>query len=176
MQSKNDKFSLKKLCDSCDHKSCCTDFASPILLPGDLDRLKHLKNYEDFITEIVIDGRKAKTIKKKQNSPTCTFWDENTNMCTIYKNRPFDCRIFPFDLSIENNEIYWIAFSCNKNTDWSWAEPFLQKLEEDPQIEEILENVALFDDLEYIKKFEKSISNYVILRKVRRKKLLKINN
>jgi Fe-S-cluster containining protein len=140
-----DKFSYGKLCDSCQHKSCCTDFAAPLLFPNDLDKLQRIeKSGNDFVKDIIIENKSIKTIKRKHNSNTCVFWDEGKKLCSIYEDRPFDCRMFPFDIDWVNNEYHWIVYSCNPNSDWSWCEQHLKKLEDDPQFVEVMKNIDFF--------------------------------
>ena len=139
------EFSYKKLCDSCGKKNCCTDFAEPMLFPSDLDRLTRAQKLTaDIINEVVIEDTSIKTLKRKTNSNTCVFWDEDKKICSIYENRPFDCRMFPFDIEWANDEYHWIIYSCNPNSDWSWCEQHLKKLEADPQFSEVIKNIELF--------------------------------
>lgn len=165
-----DKFSHTRLCSSCNQKSCCTDFAAPMLFPSDLHKLNRIgKSGNDFVEDIVVENKSIKIIKRKNNSNACVFWDEKKKSCSIYESRPYDCRMFPFDIDWVGNEYRWIVYSCNPNSDWSWCDPHLQKLESDPQFDEIMKNR---------KQFRLTSKNYVdpsteppyaILRKVNRK-------
>ena len=138
-------FSYARLCDSCKQKSCCTDFAEPILFPADLDKLKRIDRLDNnFIKDVRIENKSIKTIKRKENSNICVFWDEGKKQCSIYENRPFDCRMFPFDIDWVDNEYHWLIYSCNPSSDWSWCEQHLKKLEEDPQFEEVMKNMEFF--------------------------------
>ena len=40
----------------------------------------------------------------------CKFLDSEGN-CTIYKQRPLDCRLYPLDIIEENNNYYWCLFT-----------------------------------------------------------------
>ena len=42
----------------------------------------------------------------------CNFFDPESKMCTIYKFRPLDCRLFPLDIDIQENALVWIAYFC----------------------------------------------------------------
>jgi uncharacterized protein len=140
-----DKFSHVKLCDSCSGKSCCTDFAEPILFPTDLGKLDKIKKSDsDFIQEIIIENRSIKTLRSKKDSNTCIFWDLEKKVCSIYENRPFDCRMFPFDIDWVDDQYHWIIYSCNPNSDWGWTEEHIKKLEGDPQFDEVMRNRDLF--------------------------------
>jgi len=143
---KLDTHSMKNLCNTCTTKICCTGnhVAPPILYLADIARLTNA-GYASFALTNIIKEQTVLTLKKKQNSSNCMFFDETTNQCTVYDNRPFDCKMFPFDLYWDenDNEIYWIVYSCNKNSDWSWTEQHLKNFENDPQFNEILSNVEI---------------------------------
>ena len=169
--SKPETPSFNKLCDSCEHKGCCTSFASPLLFSHDLEDLKDIgKDSEEFVKEIKINGRNAKTLKKKDNSNICVFWDEVIGKCSIYKNRPFDCRAYPFDIYFIDGKYHWIVYSCNPESEWQWTEKYLQMLENDKQFNEVMENIDVYSDLTQINKLEKSKQYpFTVLRSVRYK-------
>ena len=127
---------------------------------------------EEFLTDVTIKGKKVKTIKKKIDGKTCTFWDEDDNQCSIYHHRPFDCRLYPFDIYLINGEYHWIVYSCNPESDWEWSESHLQELENDPSFDEIMENIDTYSDLAWTKTLKDAQKpKFTILRKVRRPKL-----
>ena len=165
-----DKFSYSNLCESCTHKSCCTDFAEPLLFPSDISKLEQIGKFNSyFIDEMQIDGKSIKIIKRKDNTNSCVFWDEKKKVCGIYENRPYDCRMFPFDIDLVDGEFYWIIYSCNPKSDWSWTEQHLQKLENDPQFDDILLHMEYFKltSLNYVDITKEPPS--VVLRKVKKK-------
>lgn len=41
----------------------------------------------------------------------CLFYQNE--LCTIHKDRPFDCRLFPFDIIKSNDKFYWIVWKLN---------------------------------------------------------------
>ena len=162
-----DKYSYKNLCETCEHKSCCSDFASPMLFPTDLKNLEKIgKLNNNFLQDLVVDNKLIKIIKKKDNSNTCIFWDEEKKLCSIYESRPYDCRMFPFDIDWVDNEYHWIVYSCNKNSDWAWCDEYLKKLESDPQFDEIMKHKENFrlTSKNYVD--PQTESPYAILRKV----------
>ena len=141
MQSAHDdKHSYKNLCGSCKSKPCCSDlFAPPILFEEDLRKLDTIgKANSNFVNESIIKNKTFKTIKKKENSNACIFFDEKSNVCSIYEHRPHDCRRFPFDIEWVEGEFRWIVYSCNPMSDWSWTEEHLKKLESEPQFNEMM--------------------------------------
>ena len=165
----NDRYSISNLCVSCKKLSCCTDFFPPLLYPSDLIRLKNAgKSENEFLKNIRINGNVIKTVKKKENSTACMFWDEEKRLCGIYNDRPFDCKMFPFDVWWTNNEYHWIVYSCNPESDWKWTEQYLQKLESDPQFNEMMQNNEVIrltsDNPEYLANIEEP--PYAVLRKV----------
>lgn len=143
--SGTDRFSHISLCESCKTKSCCTDFAEPILFPIDIARLQSLsKTNSDFIQETKIKDRHVKTLRRKPGSRSCIFLNEKENSCAIYENRPFDCRMFPFDIVCFKDDYYWIIYTCNPESDWRWTEEHLKKLEADPQFSEVMSQKEVF--------------------------------
>ncbi|MGI0027318.1 MAG: EamA family transporter [Nitrosopumilaceae archaeon] len=175
IESKNGSF--KALCNTCKHNECCTSFPSPLVFSQDLMDLKSIKkDGTEFIKEITINGKKINTIRKKNNSSTCTFWDETKQNCSIYNHRPFDCRIYPFDIYLIDGKYHWIVYSCNPESNWQWSEDYLQRLEEDSRFIEIIENIKNYSDLSEIKTLEYEIP-YTVLREVNYNiKLEKIKN
>lgn len=132
------------MCGSC-KTSCCTNVADPLLFPTDLDHLRQInKLNKDFVREVQLENKSIKTIRRTYNSDACIFWDGEKKMCTIYEHRPFDCKMFPFDIDYRNGAYHWIVYSCNPDSDWSWAESHLKHLEEDPQFHELIENIEFF--------------------------------
>ena len=139
------------------------------MYPSDLARLKNAgKSEDDFLKNIIVNGTTIKTIRKKENSTTCMFWDEEKRLCSIYNNRPFDCKMFPFDIVWTDNEYHWIVYSCNPDSDWTWTEQYLQKLETEPQFSEMMQNNEAIrvtsDNVEYLADIKEP--PYAILRKV----------
>jgi len=132
--------SHKTLCKTCQTHNCCTSFSSPILFHKDIEKLKVINKYNnEYIDEIQIRGRLLKTIKKKKNSE-CIFLDDDKK-CSIYKNRPFDCMMFPFDIFAIDGKYFWVVYSCNPNSDWNWSESYLQTFENSEEFKDLLENI-----------------------------------
>ena len=173
-EEQSKKGSFKTLCESCQHHGCCTSFAAPLLFPTDVDRLKDIgKAVKEHITETTIQGKKVKTLKKKENSNQCVFWDESQKKCSVYKNRPFDCIIYPFDIFKIDEKYHWIVYSCNPQSNWEWSETYLQMFENNPQFHEILENISVFSNLDEINRLRKlDDMSYVVLRQVNPSKVL----
>lgn len=47
-------------------------------------------------------------IEKENEDGRCTFFDLNEGKCNIYERRPLDCRLFPFDIKLEDNKSEYI--------------------------------------------------------------------
>lgn len=161
--------SFKRLCDSCQHQGCCTNSSAPLVFPHDLNALKSIgKSGEEYLQEVTIKDKKAIAVKKKNNSNVCVFWDENKKMCSIYENRPFDCRAYPFDMRLIDGKYYWIVYSCNPDSGWQWSENYLQGLEKDMELNEIFNNIETFaNNTELVLPRESQKTSYTILREVR---------
>jgi Fe-S-cluster containining protein/uncharacterized membrane protein len=168
--------SYGSLCSTC-KKSCCTSFVSPFLVKSDIERLKEIGlRYKTHLNDMVIDGKKVKTIKRKEGTTNCIFWDKNSG-CTIYEQRPFDCRIFPFDIFKIDGKYYWIVYSCNPNSDWKWTEVSIKTFEENPQFNEILESIDLYSNLDEINKVKYlDKTEYTIIREVKIDALIQNSN
>lgn len=160
--------SFEKLCGSCKHQGCCTNSAVPLVFSYDLHDLKAIrKDSNEFLKEINVYGKKIKAIRKKENSNICVFWDENKNLCSIYQNRPFDCRAYPFDIHLINGKYHWIVYSCNPESNWEWSEEYLQTLEQDKQFNEIMEQIEIFaGHTRMILPHESGKTSYTVLREV----------
>ena len=159
---------FKDLCTSCKHQGCCTNSSVPLVFQHDLKSLKNIgKSGEKYLQEITIKDKKVKTIRKKENSTMCIFWDENERKCSIYENRPFDCRAYPFDIFLINGKYHWIVYSCNPESGWQWTEDHLNMLENNKQFLEIMKNIEIFSNLDEIKNMKKLHElSYTILREV----------
>jgi Fe-S-cluster containining protein len=158
-----------KLCETCTHKGCCTDFASPLVFENDLKNLKQINKHTiEFVKDIWINGKHIKTIRKNEGTNNCIFWDTDCKKCSIYKNRPFDCLLYPFDIHLINDSYHWVVYTCNPASDWSWTEEHLKALESDDRFHDVISNIAEFSDLNEISKlvgFAKE-TMFVVLREV----------
>jgi drug/metabolite transporter (DMT)-like permease/Fe-S-cluster containining protein len=178
VSKKPDYHSFTKLCGSCTHIGCCTNFANPLVFSHDMADLEAIgKSGSEYIDEIKINGKNVKIIKKKNNSTVCAFFDEEKKRCTIYQNRPFDCRAYPFDIYLIDGEYHWIVYSCNPNSDWSWTEKHLEALENDVQFNEIMKDADVFSNLNQINTLDKSQKfEFTILREVKYEKSKSLKN
>lgn len=163
----------KKLCENCTTFGCCTNSAAPLVFLQDYKDLKTIgKASSKFLEEIIINGKKIKAVKKKTNKTTCVFFDEDKKRCTIYQDRPFDCRVYPFDILQIDKKYCWIVYSCNPDSDWTWAESYLKILENDKQFEEVMNKIDIFaGNTARILPQESKKTPFITLREVKHKKL-----
>ena len=42
----------------------------------------------------------------QENKYLCSFFNIEQNSCDIYKNRPFDCQLYPFLLNFKKEELF----------------------------------------------------------------------
>ena len=156
------------LCGRCKSHGCCTDSAVPLVFDSDLAELESIgKATTEFLHDRTVNGNIIKAINKKKNSTHCIFWDEKESKCSIYHQRPFDCRAYPFDILKINNTYHWIVYSCNPDSDWSWSEEYLRTLEHDRAFSEVMSKVEIFSgNTSLILPNESQKTPYVVLRKV----------
>jgi len=137
--SKNDSYSYEPLCSSCT-ESCCYSVDCPPLFPNDLKKLDKIgKNNSDYVQILKLnETQQLKQIKRKPNTNECIFFDKEKNGCGIYEHRPLDCEIYPFDVDVIDGVAWWVVYSCNPNSDWKWAESYLEKFESRSELIELL--------------------------------------
>jgi len=161
--------SFKRLCDSCNHQGCCTNSSIPLVFSSDLKALESIgRSGDEYLQDVQIKGKKVKALKKKNNSNVCVFWNEEKRICSIYENRPFDCRAYPFDIRLVDGKYRWIVYSCNPDSDWHWSESYLEALEKDMELNDIFNSIETFaNNTELILPKESQKTPYIILREVR---------
>lgn len=161
--------SFTKLCDSCQHQGCCTNSSVPLVFSEDLRALSSIKKSgKEYLQEITIKNKKVLAVKKKNNSNVCVFWDENKKICSVYENRPFDCRAYPFDIMFIEGKYHWIVYSCNPDSGWKWSEDYLQVLEKDMEINNIFKDMKTFaNNTKLILPQESQKTPFTILREVK---------
>ncbi len=158
---------FSRLCSNCKTMGCCTNSAVPLVFSSDLVSLKSInKDNDDFLHDRNVNGTFIKAVNKKPNSNECIFWDGRKG-CSIYKQRPFDCRAYPFDILKINGKFHWIVYSCNPQSDWQWTENYLQMLEHDKAFSEVMEKIEIFaGNTSLILPDESKKTPYTILREV----------
>ena len=95
-------------CTNCKIQSnCCSNFDkinAPVLNKEEVNNIKNSVENKDFFNTI---SNNLYSLKTKDNK--CIFYINDK--CTIYNNRPLDCRLFPFDIINKNNKYYLILYN-----------------------------------------------------------------
>jgi Fe-S-cluster containining protein len=126
IKNNKNKIGTYDFCQQCvGHESCCNhideDIDLPVLLPQEVKTIKDKYNIKNFVKVINLQKKESnKTLKNiyqiipSKKTGTCPFYIKNK--CTIYSDRPIDCRIFPFDIKLIKNQCYLIRYNypmCN---------------------------------------------------------------
>lgn len=99
-------------CNSCVGKfDCCCNCESidmPILLPFEAKKIsvKSRMKLEDFASKLTANLYQMKRLDDDEKKG-CIFFQNNR--CSIYQDRPIDCRLFPFDFKEFDGE-YWVIY------------------------------------------------------------------
>jgi len=81
---------VDNLCDTCStEQHCCTRLTDLKLTRDEYEA--QFKKFEENLSVIQSDGVYTVTPRK---GTACPHWDRGG--CTIYPNRPIDCRLFPY--------------------------------------------------------------------------------
>lgn len=101
-----------KFCNSCVGKfDCCCNcnkIDMPIILPVEAKKIESIsrKPIDKFAKKLTNNLYQMRRIDDDENKG-CVFFINNA--CSIYENRPIDCRLFPFDFKEINGE-YWLIY------------------------------------------------------------------
>ncbi len=101
-----------KFCNSCVGKfDCCCNcnkIDMPIILPNEAKKIESTsrKPIESFAKKLTNNLYQMRRIDDDEDKG-CVFFVNNS--CSIYNNRPIDCRLFPFDFKEIDGE-YWLIY------------------------------------------------------------------
>ena len=96
-----------RFCEGCPvHANCCTgkNVDLPVLTPSDVDRIARATGLEPvaFSKET---GTALRTMRAHGHG--CFFYEDGR--CSIYDSRPVDCRMYPFDICLdETGALVWV--------------------------------------------------------------------
>lgn len=138
------KKDLWQVCLSCNEK-CCGDFAFPLFLTPE-ERKKH---------------------PNLNTKCPCVFFGRGGGLCEIHNTRPFDCRLFPFDIMMKGIRFSWIIWEVNCPISRGKEDDFEKYLDDHeknliPRFIKHMANYAKFREEEMDNKFK-----YKILREVK---------
>lgn len=129
----NNNLGTFNLCQKCVNAkaTCCSNPAvdSPMILPTEAKEISKATGEEigefaeliDFAEKNNDNSLKSLyQMKRQKNNSSCHFY--KNCRCSIYDIRPIDCRIFPYDIKLENDGnyylVYYLANNCEvKNVD-----------------------------------------------------------
>lgn len=100
-------------CEGCvgSFHCCCNDgkVDMPILLPSEVEKIltETGRNPEYFCENPEGNLFRMKRTEGSKGEGSCVFFINNH--CSIYENRPIDCRLFPFDFKEIDGE-YWLGY------------------------------------------------------------------
>lgn len=155
----------KGLCDKCQTSTCCINFLTPLITIKELKSIRDFSGFSDISQVKKINNLEMHYLKTKPNTRECLFLGSDKK-CTIYEGRPFECRIFPFDIYKIDGNLTWVVYTCNSELDWTWSEEILVKFEKDLLTSDIIKHLNAFMDLERIQDDAGETYDYKILRKV----------
>lgn len=93
-------------CSKCEYKpNCCSDFGkidAPVISTQEKNKLEEISSIDNFCSSC---GKGIYNLNL--NGDNCVFYNEG---CTIYDNRPLDCRLFPFDLKKIDGKYYLVLY------------------------------------------------------------------
>lgn len=102
------------ICKSCKGPRCC-EMGSPFLTESDMGAIASYSgiSFDQFV-ELSHDDKDRSCRRIKRNAVQgCWFYDATSRQCRIYEVRPLDCRLFPLDIALIENEYVWIMYtSC----------------------------------------------------------------
>jgi Fe-S-cluster containining protein len=90
---KNSIFTEKEICEACP-RICAREQKWHWLLPEEAERLKDKMQIERKFNAFFFPGGKCPLLKN--------------NHCSIYKERPLECRLSPLSIYYTNDKIFWI--------------------------------------------------------------------
>ncbi|MBD5470750.1 MAG: YkgJ family cysteine cluster protein [Lachnospiraceae bacterium] len=108
----NVKKGTYSFCNSCIGKfDCCCNcnkIDMPIILPSEAQEIETIsrKSINDFAIKLTSNLYQMRRFDNQEKNG-CIFFVNN--QCSIYNNRPIDCRLFPFDFKEINGE-YWLIY------------------------------------------------------------------
>jgi Fe-S-cluster containining protein len=100
--------------ERCESK-CCKS-TPPGLTSEDISKIDMIVSNNKWKKRIEKTDKIVHVVEKKNESKDCFFITEK-NFCSIYENRPLDCKLFPIFLKIQKESsdsfrIKWLMWHC----------------------------------------------------------------
>ena len=114
------------------------------MLPSELEKIKKHVGHDSFVETVEFNKIPTPVIKNKDGVEECYFWDSEKEHCSIYDVRPFDCKLFPFDIHEIDGKYMWVINNCNPDADWSWTESILDDFEADESFPELVRTLKSY--------------------------------
>ena len=109
------------VCNNCHiGGKCCSSFDkinAPVLNNDELIKIREMLNSDDFYE--VVDRN---IYKLKLNNNECIFL--KNGRCLIYKNRPLDCKLYPFDIIKKDFKYYVVLYQLDCISDCKIVDDF----------------------------------------------------
>lgn len=142
------QFVPQKICLSCD--GCCRFKEHNSSWRPKVAQEERNERFQQELDE----GGYIKTVER-QGQIQCTFLKEDNNTCQVYDRRPFECRLYPFLLIREGNDLsVGVHLSC----------PYVQETRYSRLFEDYLKNLQQYfqqDDVrEFLKRNSMLIGDY----------------
>lgn len=110
------------------HSHCCRrirthgEMETPFLLEREARKIESVTGVSfDKFVDAAADELRGTHFSIKSLDGACLFFNKN-GLCSIYKDRPLDCQLFPFDMiESSSGELYWIVYEdlCPAAFDYS---------------------------------------------------------
>lgn len=89
-----------KACESCQGRCCTGESGYIYVTKTEIENIAQLLDIpvREFVQEYLFKKMYKYSIKERKygDSYECVFYDRDSNGCTIYEERPLQCRTFPF--------------------------------------------------------------------------------
>ena len=120
-----------KFCSDCpSNNNCCVrtrhglgEIANPPLLPNEA---AEISAHTGLSVDAFAEGQPGEPLAIKRTDSGCLFY--KGGKCEIYAIRPFDCKIFPFDIARLDGLFYWIVYTslCPSESGFEYDEADFQ--------------------------------------------------
>ena len=150
------QFVPTEVCLKCD--GCCrfkeeTSVWRPKVVAG--EKLEGGLAEEIFSRNLIDQSGRVKTVSCHGGGYQCSFFQAEGNTCGIYRQRPFECQLYPFVLTKENNQpVIAVHLHC----------PFIQETRNTPEFDRYVQYLQEFfsrsEVTDFVRKNPALVSDY----------------